>query len=348
MTFWDHLDELRKVLYRSAIFLVVFMLVFFSLKDILFDYIIFAPTSSDFILYRGMDKVLQWLHLPALEPFSIKLINIELSAQFFIHISTSFYFGLVCATPIILYFLWGFVSPALYPNEIRAVKKAFGLSGFLFFIGVLVGYFLVFPLTLRFLGTYQVSESVVNEISLQSYISMFVWLILIMGVVFELPCLALLLSKFGIITKSLLKKYRKHAFVVILVLAAFITPSGDPFTLFAVAMPIYFLYEVSILLCSDKKNNEADGDFAESDSANDSSADDDSVDDTIDYNGDNASVGEDVNEVTGNGSLDVVVNEAETDNVQTTDASLASGNEIDDDIVGKRSDTKDGIQGGER
>lgn len=258
MTFWDHLDELRKVLYRSAIFLVVFMLVFFGLKDILFDSIIFAPTSSDFILYRGMDRVLQWLHLPALEPFSLKLINIELSAQFFIHISTSFYFGLVCATPIILYFLWGFVSPALYPNEIRAVKKAFGLSGFLFFIGVMVGYFLVFPLTLRFLGTYQVSRSVVNEISLQSYISMFVWLILIMGIVFELPCLALLLSKFGIITKSLLKKYRKHAFVIILVLAAFITPSGDPFTLFAVAMPIYFLYEISILLCSDKKKDETD------------------------------------------------------------------------------------------
>ena len=258
MTFWDHLDELRKVLYRSAIFLVVFMLVFFGLKDILFDSIIFAPTSSDFILYRGMDRVLQWLHLPALEPFSLKLINIELSAQFFIHISTSFYFGLVCATPIILYFLWGFVSPALYPNEIRAVKKAFGLSGFLFFIGVMVGYFLVFPLTLRFLGTYQVSRSVVNEISLQSYISMFVWLILIMGMVFELPCLALLLSKFGIITKSLLKKYRKHAFVIILVLAAFITPSGDPFTLFAVATPIYFLYEISILLCSDKKKDETD------------------------------------------------------------------------------------------
>lgn len=258
MTFWDHLDELRKVLYRSAIFLVVFMLVFFGLKDILFDSIIFAPTSSDFILYRGMDRVLQWLHLPALEPFSLKLINIELSAQFFIHISTSFYFGLVCATPIILYFLWGFVSPALYPNEIRAVKRAFGLSGFLFFIGVMVGYFLVFPLTLRFLGTYQVSRSVVNEISLQSYISMFVWLILIMGIVFELPCLALLLSKFGIITKSLLKKYRKHAFVIILVLAAFITPSGDPFTLFAVATPIYFLYEISILLCSDKKKDETD------------------------------------------------------------------------------------------
>ena len=258
MTCWDHLDELRKVLYRSAIFLVVFMLVFFGLKDILFDSIIFAPTSSDFILYRGMDRVLQWLHLPALEPFSLKLINIELSAQFFIHISTSFYFGLVCATPIILYFLWGFVSPALYPNEIRAVKKAFGLSGFLFFIGVMVGYFLVFPLTLRFLGTYQVSRSVVNEISLQSYISMFVWLILIMGIVFELPCLALLLSKFGIITKSLLKKYRKHAFVIILVLAAFITPSGDPFTLFAVATPIYFLYEISILLCSDKKKDETD------------------------------------------------------------------------------------------
>ncbi len=234
------------------------MLVFFSLKDLLFDSVIFAPASSDFILYRGMDRVLQWLHLSALEPFSLKLINIELSAQFFIHISTSFYFGLVCATPIILYFLWGFVSPALYPKEVRAVKRAFGLSGILFFIGVMVGYFLVFPLTLRFLGTYQVSEDVVNVISLQSYISMFVWLILIMGVVFELPCLALLLSKFGIINKRLLKKYRKHAFVIIMVLAAFITPSGDPFTLFAVATPIYFLYEVSILLCSEGERDNSE------------------------------------------------------------------------------------------
>lgn len=268
MTFWDHLDELRKVLYRSAIFLVVFMLVFFSLKDFLFDSVIFAPTSSDFILYRGMDRILQCLHLSALEPFSIKLINIELSAQFFIHISTSFYFGLVCATPIILYFLWGFISPALYPKEIRAVKRAFGLSGILFFIGVMVGYFLVFPLTLRFLGTYQVSESVVNEISLQSYISMFVWLILIMGVVFELPCLALLLSKFGIINKSLLKKYRKHAFVIIMVLAAFITPSGDPFTLFAVAMPIYFLYEVSILLCSEGEKDKTEAEDEENENEN--------------------------------------------------------------------------------
>lgn len=311
MTFWDHLDELRKVLYRSAIFLVVFMLVFFGLKDILFDSIIFAPTSSDFILYRGMDRVLQWLHLPALEPFSLKLINIELSAQFFIHISTSFYFGLVCATPIILYFLWGFVSPALYPNEIRAVKKAFGLSGFLFFIGVMVGYFLVFPLTLRFLGTYQVSRSVVNEISLQSYISMFVWLILIMGIVFELPCLALLLSKFGIITKSLLKKYRKHAFVIILVLAAFITPSGDPFTLFAVATPIYFLYEISILLCSDKKKDETD----------DSEA------------ADNDNDGRDVNSENSGSNGEVILDSKEqiTDN----DNNIETG-----DIVGKEKDVK--------
>lgn len=251
MTFWEHLDEFRSVLFKSAVVLVVIMAALFMCKEFLFEQIIFAPTNSNFILYKWFDTALAYFNLPVLEPFNIDLINIELSAQFFIHISTTFYFSLVIATPFILYQLWTFVSPALYDNEKKAAVGAFFFAGILFFLGVLVGYYLVFPLTLRFLGTYQVSSDVVNQISLQSYVSMFTWLILVMGLVFEMPSLAAILSKFGIISKSLLKKYRRHAFVILLVIAALITPSGDPFTLFAVGLPLYALYEVSILVCRD-------------------------------------------------------------------------------------------------
>ena len=251
MTFWEHLDELRKVLFRSAVVIVAFMAVIFMAKDFVFNTVVFAPIDSDFVLYRGIDKVLAMMGMPQLPPFDLDLINIDLSAQFFIHISTTFYLSLVLAVPFIIYQLWRFVAPALYENEKRAAKAAFAFSGVLFLLGVMVGYFLIFPLTLRFLGTYQVSYEVANQISLQSYISMFTWLILIMGIVFEMPSLAVILSKIGILTKSFLKKYRRHAFVVMLVLAAFITPSGDPFTLMAVGLPLYGLYELSILVCRD-------------------------------------------------------------------------------------------------
>ena len=251
MTFWEHLDELRKVLFRSAIVIVALMAGIFMAKDFVFDKVVFAPINSDFALYKLIDKVLVMMGMPTLPEFKLSLINIDLSAQFFIHISTTFYFALVLSVPFIVYQLWKFVSPALYYNEKKAAKGAFAFAGILFLLGVLVGYYLIFPLTLRFLGTYQVSLEVANQISLQSYISMFTWLILIMGVVFEMPSLAVILSRIGILTKSFLKKYRRHAFVVMLVLAAFITPSGDPFTLMAVGLPLYGLYELSILVCRD-------------------------------------------------------------------------------------------------
>ena len=251
MTFWEHLDELRKVLFRSAIVIVALMAGIFMAKDFVFDKVVFAPINSDFALYKLIDKVLVMMGMPTLPEFKLSLINIDLSAQFFIHISTTFYFALVLSVPFIVYQLWKFVSPALYDNEKRAAKGAFAFAGILFLLGVLVGYYLIFPLTLRFLGTYQVSLEVANQISLQSYISMFTWLILIMGVVFEMPSLAVILSRIGILTKSFLKNYRRHAFVVMLVLAAFITPSGDPFTLMAVGLPLYGLYELSILVCRD-------------------------------------------------------------------------------------------------
>ncbi|MDD2490951.1 MAG: twin-arginine translocase subunit TatC [Bacteroidales bacterium] len=244
MTFWDHLDELRRVLFRSAIAIFLLAIPIFLAKDFLFSDIIFAPTKPDFILYKLLGSTFS-------EDFNLDLINIELSAQFFIHISVSLTLSLILAIPYILYQFWLFVKPGLYENEQKATRRAFGFGSFLFITGVIVGYLFVFPLTLRFLGSYQVSEAVPNQISLQSYISMFTRLILIMGIVFEMPALALILSKIGIISKSLLKKYRKHAFTILVITAAIITPSGDAFTLLVVATPLYLLYEFSILICRD-------------------------------------------------------------------------------------------------
>ena len=253
MTFWEHLDELRKVLFRSALILLGATLVFFFLKEFMFG-IVFAPADDNFVLYRFTNHLLDLVGKPHLESFSLSIINIDLPAQFYTHLSTSFYFALVVCTPIVLYELWTFVSPALYQKERRAVVKAFSLAAVFFYAGVLVGYFLLFPLALRFLGTYQVTPDVANQISLKSYISSFFTLILMLGIVFELPTVAALLSRFGIVYKHTLKKYRKHAIVILMILAALITPS-DPFTMLAVGIPLYGLYEISIMMCRAKKTD---------------------------------------------------------------------------------------------
>ncbi len=253
MSFWEHLDELRKVLFRSALAVMFLMVIIFLNKSFVFDKIIFAPTDSDFILYQWFRDLANFFHAPSLAPedFKLNLINIELSAQFFTHVSVSFTLALIVALPYIFYQFWTFVGPALYEKEKRVVTRAFFFASILFFIGALVGYFFVFPLTVRFLGTYQVSEWVVNQVSLQSYISTFTWMIVIMGAVFEMPALVAILSRLGILSRKTLKKYRKHAFVTLIIIAAVITPTGDAFTLFIVGMPMYLLYEVSILLSRD-------------------------------------------------------------------------------------------------
>jgi Twin arginine targeting (Tat) protein translocase TatC len=263
MTFWEHLDELRKVIFRAALVIGAFMVVVFCCKSIVFDHIIFAPRSSDFIIYQWLNTLAhQYDFLSSLEvgPFAIELINIEMSAQFFTHISVSFWMGFVLAFPVVLYQIWLFVRPALYVHEKKAIVWAFCCCSVLFFIGVLVGYFFVFPLTIKFLGTYVVSDLVANTISLQSYISMFTWLILVMGIVFEMPVLMHLLSRVGIVSRKLLRRYRKHAIVILMVLAAAITPSGDAFTMMVVAAPLYLLYEFSILVCKKETPEEDDED----------------------------------------------------------------------------------------
>ncbi|HPX79937.1 MAG TPA: twin-arginine translocase subunit TatC [Bacteroidales bacterium] len=258
MSFWEHLEEFRKVLIRSVIVLLVLMVVIFLNKTFVFETIIFAPRSSDFVFYKWLESLSRLLNIPSMapEPFKLELQNIELAAQFFTHINISLSLALVLGTPFILYQLWLFVKPALYERERKAAVRAFLWCSFLFFLGVLVGYFFVFPLTINFLGNYRVTDWVHNQITLQSYIHMFTWLILIMGIVFEMPVLLRVLSKIGIISKDFLKKHRKHAFVILLILAAIITPSGDAFTLFIVTIPLYLLYEASILVSYNKKSEE--------------------------------------------------------------------------------------------
>ena len=240
LSFWEHVDELRGCIIRILVAVVAFGIVAFCFKDAVFS-IVLAPKESDFVTYRLFKSL-----GASLSDFSIHLINTELAQQFLIHIKISFYVGALVVSPYILYALFSFVSPALYASEKRVALKAVGGGYIMFILGVLLSYFLIFPLTFRFLGTYQVSDEIVNFISLTSYIGTLLTLCLLMGIMFELPILCWILAKMGIINASFLKQYRRHAIVAICVLAAVITPTADAFTLFVVALPIYLLYEVSI------------------------------------------------------------------------------------------------------
>ena len=251
MSFWDHLDVLRSILFKIGGIIVVLAIVLFCLMPQIFDNVILAPCSSDFVVYKLMSAAKG--AIPGAEQFAgddfhVDLINIQLASQFFIHMSTSFWLALVLAFPIVIYLLWGFVSPALYEHEKRHARFAFLFGNLMFYLGLAVGYFSVFPMALRFLAGYHVSELVPNTISLDSYMDTFIMLIFIMGVVFELPLLAWILSSIGLLRRSFFHRYRRHAVVAILVIAALITPTSDPFTLFVVFVPVYILYEMSALL----------------------------------------------------------------------------------------------------
>jgi len=251
MSFWDHIDALRAVLIRIVVVLVLVTLALFFVMPAIFDQVILAPCHGDFVLYRLFERMtaaVPWLPQFTTDGFEVELINIKLASQFFIHMSSSFWLAMVLTFPVILYLLWTFVAPALYPGEKRGVKTAFLLGCVMFFIGVAVGYFVVFPVTLRFLADYHVSMLVPNQISLDSYMDTFLMLIFIMGVIFELPLVAWLLGNLGVLRRGSFGTYRRHAIVLLLVLAAIITPTGDPFTLMVVFLPIYLLYEVSAYL----------------------------------------------------------------------------------------------------
>ncbi len=235
LTFWDHLDELRAVLIRILVITAIAAVSAFCLKEELFA-VVLAPRSSDFITYRVM----------GVEPFCINLMNTGLTEQFMIHLKTALYAGVLVALPYILYQLFRFVSPALYDHERRYATLLVGSGYMMFMMGTLLNYLLIFPLTVKFLGTYQVSPDVANMLTIQSYIDTLLMMNFVMGIVFELPVVCWLLGKMGLVTAQIMSQWRRHAVVVILIVAAIITPTTDAFTLFLVALPIWLLYEMSI------------------------------------------------------------------------------------------------------
>ena len=237
MTFWEHLDVLRDSIIRMIVAAVVMGVVAFCLKEPLFD-IVLAPKDSDFITYRWLGG----------EAFSINLINTGLAEQFLIHMKVALMVGILVASPYILFLLFRFIAPALYENERRYSVRITVAAYAMFLLGIVVNYFIIFPLTVRFLGTYQVSETVSNMLTISSYIDTLMMMSLIFGIIFEIPVVCWLLAIFGLLKASWMNQYRRHAVIAILILAAAITPTGDALTLVIVALPIWLLYEVSILI----------------------------------------------------------------------------------------------------
>ena len=246
-TFWDHLDALRAAVVKSLLAAVVCGIVAFCFKEELFA-VILAPKDAGFITYRLLHSISGIVTDADSLNFNVKIISTGLAEQFMIHMQTAMCAGVLCASPYILYQLFRFVSPALYANERRYVVRVVGGGYAMFAIGVAVSYFLVFPLTFRFLGDYHVSSEVDNMVTLQSYISALLTMSLAMGIVFEIPILSWLFAKLGFISSAFMRKYRRHAIVIILVVAAVITPTSDVFTLSLVSLPMWLLYEASIFI----------------------------------------------------------------------------------------------------
>lgn len=250
MSFWDHLEVLRWALFRSACVLMVILIGTFIAMPYIFDRFVLAPTSNEFFVYRWLNAI--GGGVVKLSPdFDVQIININVASQFMTHISTSISMAAVIAFPHFIWEIWKFIEPALFEEEIKHLRPAFMGGTFMFYLGCAIGYLFVFPFTFRFLVEYNLSPNITNQINLQSYIDNFTLLILVMGIVFEMPLLAWLLSLLGILKKSFLREYKRHAIVVLLITAAIITPSGDPFSLMLVFIPLYVLYELSILVVRD-------------------------------------------------------------------------------------------------
>ena len=245
LTFGGHLEVLRQMMFRILGVAGLIAVVVFCLKDTTWR-ILLAPSEWDFCMYRWLERIMQMLGIDFhFEEYHVNLIATDLSSQFMTHITTAVYLELLGASPYILYELFRFISPALYENERKYSVQVAVIIYVLFLLGVLMSYFVLFPISFRFLGTYSVSAKVVSNITLDSYISTFVSLTLVMGVVFQLPVVAFFLGKLGVASSWMLSKYRKHALIVIMLVAAIITPP-DLMTLILVTIPLYLLYEVSI------------------------------------------------------------------------------------------------------
>lgn len=257
MSFWEHVEVLRASLIKMAIVIMLCSVMAFLFKEEMFS-VLLAPKNDAFITYSLFRHIAEFAIGKTDAAFSIQLINTGLTEQFVIHMKASVCIGFLMSSPYLLFQLFHFISPALYENERKYSLRVAGSGYVMFILGVLLSYFLIFPLTFRFLGTYQVSSDVTNMITLQSYMGTLLMMCILMGLVFELPVLCWLLAKLGLLSSRDMRHFRKHSIVVILTISAVITPTSDIFTLSLVALPVWLLYEVSILIVSKSVNRKSE------------------------------------------------------------------------------------------
>jgi sec-independent protein translocase protein TatC len=251
MSFGGHLTVLRGHLFRSAFVIFVLSLILFCYPEFLFDTIIFGPIRPDFITYHAFCKLGHLLHLGndlCFGTYSFKLQSLGLSDQFTSQMSIAIIGGLIIGSPYVLWEVWRFIEPALKEKEKKTSSRFIFFATILFVSGILFSYFIVVPLMVNFLGNYRVSSIVENNFTMDSYISSVTTITLSTGLMFELPILVYFLTRFSLITPEFMRKYRKHAIIIILIIAAVITPSPDVTSQILVALPLYFLYELSIFV----------------------------------------------------------------------------------------------------
>ena len=250
MSFLDHLEELRWHLVRSVIAIVIVASVAFAMKGFIFDTVLFGPKQMDFPTYRFFCHIATFFGATSefcADSLPFTIINRNMAGQFSAHIMTSIWAGFILSFPYVLWELWRFISPGLKKSEKKYSKGFIFVASFLFFLGVLFGYYIVAPLSINFLGTYQISNEISNEIDISSFIANVRASVIACGIMFELPIVIFFLTKIGLVTPEILKKYRKIALVIVLILSAVITPP-DVTSQIVVAIPVLILYQVSIYI----------------------------------------------------------------------------------------------------
>jgi sec-independent protein translocase protein TatC len=249
MTFLEHLEELRWHLIRSSIAIVVLAMVVFMAKDFVWHSIILAPSRLDFWTYEMLCKAGEWLQSDGLcindLPFIIQ--SRKMTGQFTMHITTSVLIGLIISFPYVFWELWSFIGPGLYDKERRSTRGAVFFVSLLFMLGVLFGYYIIAPLSVNFLSHYKVDPSIMNEFELVNYVSTISMIVLATAVLFQLPMIVYVLTKAGLLTPDIMKTYRRHAIIVILILGALLTPP-DPISQILIALPLFGLYQISIFI----------------------------------------------------------------------------------------------------
>jgi sec-independent protein translocase protein TatC len=250
MSFVDHLEELRWHVIRSVSAILIFTVVAFLNKYLVFHELLLGPSRPDFLTYRLFCKLGDYLHYPemCIQKLDFIIQSRQMTGQFTTHLTVSFFVGTVVAFPYIFWELWRFIRPGLYSTERSVTRGAVAFVSILFITGILFGYYILSPLSINFLANYKVDESIENQIDLVSYMSTLVMMVLACGLMFQLPMVVLVLSKIGILTPAFMRAYRRHAFLVILIVSAILTPSPDAFSQMLVAIPLYFLYEMSIFI----------------------------------------------------------------------------------------------------